>query len=285
MHYRLIGIDLDGTLLNGGSAISAANRDAIRRAADAGAMIVPCTGRGWREALPVIRGIEALHWGVYVTGAMVAEIDSGESIDFAVFESHLADAVVRFLAAEPEAVLVYREHNEAGHEYLVTGEGELTDNTRWWFEITGAMVHFQREPTHFDLRNAMRIGVVSSGRRVPELRESVRDAFGDRVLVQSFAAINREDEDESVHVLEVFPAGVNKWRGLGWIALQHGIEPHEVAAIGDEINDVAMLQQAGCGIAMGNAVDAARAAAQYVTERNDADGVAYAIDRLLAGEW
>jgi hydroxymethylpyrimidine pyrophosphatase-like HAD family hydrolase len=285
MAYKLIGIDLDGTLLNGDSEISPANRAAIARAADAGVMIVPCTGRGWREAAPVLSGIEHLHWGVYVTGAMVAEIDTGQSVDFAVFEPHLAEALVAFLANEPEAVLVYREHNEAGHEYLVTGQGELTGNTRWWFEITGAMVHFQRQVTHADLHNALRIGVVASGRRVPELREAIRQAFGPRVLVQSFAAINRENLDESVHVLEVFPAGVNKWRGLGWIARRHGIAPHEVAAIGDEVNDLAMLAEAGCGIAMANGVDAAKQHAQYVTEPNKHDGVARAIDRLLTGEW
>jgi len=285
MDYDLIGIDLDGTLLDGGGEVSRANRAAIARAHDAGVLIVPCTGRGWREAWPPLASVDELSWGVYVTGAMVAEIATGKSVDFAVFDPHLAHELVRFLQDEPEAVLVYREHNQAGHEYLVTGHGELTANTRWWFEITGALVHFQQDAGPAALRNAMRVGMVASGRRVPHLREAIRRAFSERVLVQSFVAINREHEGESVHVLEAFPAGVNKWRGLGWIARQHGIDPTRVAAIGDEVNDVAMLRSAGCGIAMANAVDAAKQAARHVTEANTEDGVARAIDRLLTGEW
>jgi len=285
MDYQLIGIDLDGTLLNGEGEVSPGNRAAIARACDAGAMVVPCTGRWWREAAAAISHLERLDWGVYVTGAMVAEIVSGESVDFAVFEPNLAREVVSFLANEPEAVLVYREHNQAGHEYLVTGQGELTRNTRWWFELTGAMVPFQSDFNGTALHNALRIGLVSSGQRVPGLREQVRERFGDRVLVQSFTAIHRDEASDSVHVLEVFPAGVNKWRGLGWIARQQGISPDRVAAIGDELNDLAMLEHAGCGIAMGNAVPAAKHQARYVTEPNTNDGVAKAIDRLLNGQW
>lgn len=285
MPPRLIGIDLDGTLLDGRGAVSPANRRAIARAFEAGVMVVPCTGRGWREASAALVDVERLGWGVYVTGAMVAEIASGRSVDFATFEPNLAREVVQFLAGEPEAVLVYREHNEAGHDYLVTGQGELTANTRWWFEITGAMVHFQSDYSGSALHNALRIGLVSSGNRVPGLRESLRQAFGERVLVQSFKAIHDDDADKSVHVLEVFPAGVNKWRGLGWIARQYGIDPAQVAAIGDEINDLAMLREAGCGIAMANAAAAAKHEARYVTEANTDDGVARAIDRLLTGQW
>jgi Cof subfamily protein (haloacid dehalogenase superfamily) len=285
MHYQLLGIDLDGTLLDGGGEVSTANRAAIERAHDAGMLVVPCTGRGWREAWPPLHDVPGLELGVYVTGAMVANIQSGESVDFSVFEPNLAHEVVQFLAREPEAVLIYREHNQVGHEYLVTGEGELTPNTRWWFELTGAVVHFQNTVGLTEVRNALRIGLVASGKRVPPLREALKNAFGQRVLVQSFAAINREDEEESVHVLEVFPAGVDKWRGLSWIAQQRGIATDRVAAMGDEVNDLAMLRAAGCGIAMGNAVDAAKQTARHVTEANHQHGVARAIDRLLTGQW
>jgi len=285
VNYRLLGIDLDGTLLDGGGEVPRANRQAIARAHEAGLMVVPCTGRGWREASPPLSEVQGLAWGVYITGAMVAEIDTGQSVDFSVFDPHLAYELVSFLSPQPEAVLVYREHNQVGHEYMVTGEGALTDNTRWWFELTGAIVHFERQVGLMELRNALRIGVVASGRRIPGLREAVREHFGERVLVQSFAAINRDYEEQSVHVLEVFPAGVDKWRGLSWIAQQHRWGPDQVVAIGDEVNDIAMLRAAGCSIAMGNAVDGAKAAARYVTEPNREFGVARAIDRLLTGEW
>jgi len=284
MEYDLIGIDLDGTLLVNGD-IPFANLAAVKRAQEAGAMVVPCTGRGWWEASPVLSDVPGLEMGVYVTGAMVAEIDTGQSLDFSVIEPHLAHELVTFLADQPEAVLVYREHNKAGHEYLVTGRGRLTANTRWWFEVTGAAVHFQRDVTPADLHNSLRVGMVASGDRVPGLRQALRQAFGNRILVHSFAALPDPDSTQSVHILEVFPAGVNKWHGLSWIARTRGIDQSRVAAIGDEINDLAMLRRAGCGIAMGNAIPDLKNAARHVTEPNDQDGLAHAINRLLTGQW
>ncbi|MFW6060966.1 MAG: HAD family hydrolase, partial [Phycisphaeraceae bacterium] len=177
MKYRLIGIDLDGTLLNSRGRISDANRAAIAAAQDAGVLVVPCTGRGWREAYLPLRDVPSLELGVFITGAMVAEIATGQSVDFAVIEPHLALALVEQLRREPEAVLVYREPALAGHDYLVTGEGELTANTEWWFQATGANVHFQRHVTADDLHHALRVGMVASGERLPTLSQQVEQAF------------------------------------------------------------------------------------------------------------
>jgi hydroxymethylpyrimidine pyrophosphatase-like HAD family hydrolase len=285
MNYRLLGIDLDGTLLDDAGKVSRENKAALARAHDAGLMVVPCTGRAWHESNFVLRGLPGIHLGVFITGACVANIADGQSVDLALIEPHLAHQVVGVLADEPEAVLVFRESAMAGHHYLVTGNGELTDNTRWWFEVTGAGVHFMRNPGPKDLHHTLRVGMVAPGSRIKSLERKVTEALGDRVQVHSFAALKRADESETVAVLEVFAGGAHKWRGLSWVAQQHGIEPGQVATIGDEVNDVAMLRHAGCGIAMGNAAAVAREAADRVTLPNTQHGVAHAIDRLLAGEW
>ena len=90
---------------------------------------------------------------------------------------------------------------------------------------------------------------------------------------------------EVLHVLEIFNAGVDKWRGINWIAERHQIDIAEIATIGDQVNDLAMIQNAGCSIAMGNAVESIKAAADYITFDNESDGVAHAIDHVLDGVW
>jgi len=285
MKYRMIGIDLDGTLLAPGAKVSERNRAAIAAAQDAGVLVVPCTGRGWREARLATRHLDNLSWGVYVTGASIAEVNTGRCVDFSVIEPHLVRDLVGLLQDEPEAVLLYREHNRAGHEYLVTGRGKKTDNSDWWFRVTGSVVREKPELDDDDLHHTLRVGMVANGPRLPELAQKVRKTLGDRVLVHAFPAVRRDDINETVFVLEVFAAGVDKWRGLSWIAREHGIAPGEVAAIGDEINDVAMLEAAACGVAMGNAVPEALAVADRVTDSCEDDGVAAAIDHLLAGRW
>lgn len=284
MRYRMIALDLDGTLLDDDGQISPANRDAIAAAQRAGMMVVPCTGRSWRESRMILDDLPGLQLGVFVTGAAVVDIATGRSLDMAAIEPHLACELVHFLQDEPEAVLVYRDAALAGHDYLVTGHGELTDNTQWWFTITGCSTCEQRQVTADDLHHALRVGMVATGKRMAELEPPVQRAFADRVLVHSFQAINQPDED-GIHVLEIFAAGVDKWRGLRWIAQQHDIIDKQIVAIGDQINDLAMLQNAGCGIAMGNAADCARQQARHLTRDNRNDGVAYAIEQVLLGKW
>lgn len=282
--YRLIGIDLDGTLLDEQGRISAANRQAIARAQHHGVGVIPCTGRGWREARKVLGDVPGLGLGVFTTGAVVAEIDTGRSHDFAVIEPHLAYELITFLRDEPEAVLAFREHNLAGHEYLVTGRGKLTASTQSWFNVTGAKVRHQARVTAEDLHHTLRVGMVPSAGRAPELTRTLGERFGDRVRVQCFAALKRDDDD-SIYILEIFAAGVDKWRGLRWIAQRQGIDAEQIATIGDQINDLPMLRAAGCGIAMGNAVDDAKRHADHITHAHDRDGVAHAIDQLLCGRW
>jgi 5-amino-6-(5-phospho-D-ribitylamino)uracil phosphatase len=285
MPYRMIGIDLDGTLLDGRSRLREANVAAIERARQAGVMVVPCTGRAWRESRHVLEKLRGLSVGVFVGGAMVNRIDDGRSLDLAVIEPRVVRKVVDALFDLPEAVLLFREANLAGHDYLVTGRGSLSPQTQWWFERTGASVQFTDAPTEEDLHHTLRIGIVAEGPRVEEVAAMLgRDLTGS-VFIQNFAAVQEATPGRSIHVLEIFAPDVDKWRGLTYVADRHGIAAAEIAVIGDEINDLAMVRGAGCGIAMGNAIDAVKAAADHVTASNDADGVAAAIDRLLSGQW
>lgn len=285
MRYQLIGIDLDGTLLDEHGRISRANREAIAAASRAGAKIVPCTGRGWREAHMVLRDVPELELGVFVTGAVVAEVATGNSIDFSVIEPHLALELVNHLRPQPEAVLVYREAGIVGHDYLVTGDGELTPNTEWWFQFSGANVHFQRDVTADDLHHALRVGMVAASDRLPTLSRGIAETFDGRVQLHHFPALADSDDRPSVHVLEVFASEVDKWRGLTWIADTHDIPRDRIAVIGDQVNDLSMVRQAPCGIAMGNAIAPLCEVADHITEPNTDDGVARALHRLIHGEW
>jgi len=285
MNYRLLAIDLDGTLLCPEGKVSEENLDAIANAQAAGLTVTPCTGRGWREAKHVLDQVPDLGLGVFVTGAAVVEVESGKTRRHTEFDPAVADELVELLRHEPYAVLAYREPNRVGHEYLVTGTGEVTENSKWWFGFTGSVLHENREVTQDDLDHTLRIGMVVPGSQAQRLLDAVNEQFAGRVEAHAFAAVQSPDPDEAVHIIEVFPPGVDKWHGLSWIADQMGIGPDRVAVIGDEINDLAMLRAAGCGIAMENAVDAAKEHAAYVTKPNHDHGVAHAIDQILQGAW
>lgn len=286
--YKLIAIDLDGTLLGADGLVSETNTGAIARAQLAGIRVVPCTGRAWREAQNAV-GSFCLHdqnpMGVFVTGAAVTDLRTGDSHDLAVIERHTALRLVDYLFDLPEAVLVLTESTLTGFDYLICGNGELTHNTQRWFQANRAKVQLVKHPSLDDLHHTLRVGIVGETPRVEQIAAEVREAFGDEVLLHHFRAAEIAPSRTSMDVLEIFAAGVDKWRGLDWVMQQDNIEPHQVAVIGDEINDIAALTAAGCGIAMGNAADDIKALANHVTLDNADHGVAHAIDQLLTGAW
>ncbi len=283
--YRMLAIDLDGTLLNSAGRVSRTNIKAIERALEAGMMVVPCTGRGWPESRLTMQQLPPLDMGVFVTGAVINDVRSGQPHELAVVEPNLALNIVNHLSQLPEAVLVFRDKNVVGHDYLVTGQGALTGNTQWWFQHARLTVSFCDQPTLDDMHHVLRLGVVAVGHRMEEIGPEVEKAFGEQIYMHSFPGVPMPDPDETIHVLEVFSKGVDKWRGLSWVAEQHDIASQQVIAIGDSINDHSMIDSAGLSIAMGNAIEPLKAKADHTTLHHDEDGVAHAIDRVLAGEW
>jgi len=285
MRYRLIAIDLDGTLLCPDGKVSAENRAALHAAHDAGAIILPCTGRGWRESLSVFKSVPDVELGVFNTGALVCRLTDGQTLDRAAFDPDTAREIIDLLSEGDEAVLIYTDPSATGYEYILTGKGELTANTRWWFEHNGLRWATQRELDPQLLDHVVRAGALGSPARAAEVVADIGARMGDRVVAHAFEALQDPDGTESTHIIECFASGVTKWRGIEFVAAQHGIRPREVAVIGDQINDVPMFQQAGCAVAMGNAIDAIKDAAHYHTLHNDKHGVAHAITKMLDGDW
>ncbi|MEM9913951.1 MAG: Cof-type HAD-IIB family hydrolase [Planctomycetota bacterium] len=285
MKYKMIALDLDGTLLGPDHTVSAENRAAIADAQDAGVLVVPCTGRGWRESLNALGDVPGLSLGVFNTGAVVVEMDRGHAVDLADIEPHLVLELIEFLRDLPQAVLVFQEHGRTGRDFLVTGDGAITDNTQRWFAMNNLLVSENRHPTPVDLHHSLRVGVVATGRAAFEVEDKLGERFADRVDLHCFAGVPTAKAEDAVFIVEVFAKGVNKWRGLSWIAEQHGIASSQVAAIGDEINDLAMLEHAGLGVAMANAVPRAAEKADRHTASNADHGVAHAIRQMLDGVW
>jgi hypothetical protein len=286
LKYRLLALDLDGTLLDSRGRVPPANVDALRRARRAGLFTVLCTGRGLKESRRVLDELRHDQPTILANGALIADPETGTTLHRAAMEPHVALKVVEHLCRGDDAVLVLLDPAEVEHDYLIIREHRLTANSRWWFDHVGATYRSVDRACEQDLHHAVRVGIVGPASHMPPVAASLVERFSPGLFVQHFTAVdNSESGGEQIHVLEVFSAGVSKWSALQWLGEAHNIGPGQIAAIGDQINDVDMLREAGCGIAMGNAVPEAAAAARHQTAGNDDSGVAVAIDRLLAGDW
>lgn len=301
MNYDLLALDLDGTLLGTDGRVSRASAEAVQAARDAGLEVVICTGRAMVESRAAIRAIRAelpaagrtIAPMVCAGGAMVCDVAGGRTLHRWAMHTSLVARLCDHFSERRRAPLILKDRDAAGFDYLVVNSGPLERPTQWWFEVMDVEVKFVghiSEDPHPE--HTVRVGFASLAADMHELARSVHGAFGHETLTQHFAAVMGATadaphgvRDASVHLLEVFDRQVSKWTAIHRLAQEQGIPRERVAAIGDEVNDVAMIEGAGLGIAMGNAVPAVKAAARAHTASNAEDGVALAIERILRGEW
>ncbi|MEM9021837.1 MAG: HAD hydrolase family protein [Planctomycetota bacterium] len=285
MKYRLIAIDLDGTLLCPEGKVSEENRAALHAAHERGVVVLPCTGRAWRESCRVLDSVPDAELGVFNTGGMVHELRSGSTVHRTAFDAETANGLIELLRPMPEAVLVFTDPAETGLEYVITGDGQPTNNSLWWFEHNGLRFARHAEPPCELMDHVVRVSAVVARSRAIQIERDVAAHFGDTVEVHSFGAVQRSDEGEELFITEVFPKGVTKWLGIRYVAERFGIGLDEVAVIGDQINDLPMFAEAACAVAMGNAIEPIKQVAHRHTHRNDEHGVAHAIRQMLNGVW
>lgn len=286
LKYRLLAVDLDGTLLDDQGRVPLANVQAMHAANAAGLLTVLCTGRGLKEAQGVIDELSQDNPLILANGALITDPASGRTMHRATLEPHVALRVVEHLEAGDDAILVLLDPDQVPDDYIVIRPDRMTENTRWWFDLVGATYRGVDRVTEEDLHHALRVGIVGPASHMPPVQASLKQRFGQGIFVQHFMAADKANSrGEPVHILEVFTDGVSKWSALGWLAEAGGIGPGQIAAIGDQINDIEMIRHAGLGIAMANAVESIKALAVRTTKANGQAGVAWAIDRLLDGRW
>lgn len=276
--YRLLAIDVDGTLLNSRSELPPANREALHRLHEAGVTVCICTGRSVTETRPVIEGLGLdLDAGVFVFGAVVADLRTDTAVFRNAMPPELADRLIDHLTAEGHPVLVLYDASQAGFDYLfVEGTRNRDPYERWLaFTPTATERTARWQPRAWP---PLRVGIIEPPDRIAETLAGLKAAFGPaEAKINSIYAPNYD-----LHVVECFAPEVNKWHGISQLASRLGIRPQQVAAVGDDVNDLEMIRHAGLGVAMGNAIEPIRQAAALEVPRNDEAGVAVLAEMLLS---
>jgi len=285
-----IAIDLDGTLLSPEGRVAERDRAAVLRARDAGVAILVCTGRGLAESRFAMEAIEQREPVVVAGGSIVADPVSGETLKRAEMDDAIVRRAVDLFHNHQSPALVCKDPHGLDYDYLVLEGADrhpLDPTSAWWFGEhklrvrTGEHVHHDEHPEH-----TVRVGMCAVSERSGKAADIVRRDFGDAVVMHDFGAVHPLDHDaEPVHILELFSPDATKWGGIAWVCAQRGLDPARTAAIGDEVNDLTMIEAAGVSIAMGNAKTVIKQAADHHTASNTEGGVAHAIERLLSGVW
>lgn len=298
-NYDLIALDLDGTLLGSDHRISAENLRAIAAARAAGCMVTLCTGRGWVECREYARIIRQTEPAVVAGGAILTCPNTERTLHRFPIDHALVHDLTACMLDHGHAVLVLKDPDatgdggQRGHDYVVVsprGHDGIDPVTRWWFDTHNLGVRVIPSLDHDEHpEHTVRVGICGPRTEAARAADEIRARFAGRVQFHLFAAVapgaRSGDPNAEVLIFEAFDPTVNKWTAIHWLAEQRGIPHARVAAIGNDVNDIAMLENAGLSVAVANSVPEALAVADRHTLGNDEHGVAHAIDRILAGEW
>jgi len=240
--YKLLALDMDGTLLNEHSEISGENERWIRAAIDAGIAVCFATGRGYPSALPYAERLG-------LTTPMVL-VNGGE------------------VWSSPKAL--HARATMPASEVAALRDIALRYDT-WYWGYSVERVYNRNEWIEDPYRTEwLKFGYYTEdAAALAAVAAAIRD-------VGAFETTNSHPNN-----IELNPLGVSKASGLRQVCDMLGIGMHEIVACGDSLNDAAMIREAGLGVAMGNAQEAVKWIADEVTLTNDEDGVAHVIRTFM----
>lgn len=271
---RLLALDMDGTVLDDDKHIGARTMAALRAAIARGVEVVPATGRTVAGTPEEFMALPGLHYALGSNGATVVELATGR---------HLVE--LPFAPEQALGLCGLMSRFDCLLGAFIGGEGY----------VMPCGIGEAEEYMPPNLRRYLR----NSRQTVPDLRKVIlahpNEVEKYTILYRdlptrdaAWAAVAAQFPDVEITTslgcnMELNAHGVTKGRGLAELARVLGLRPAQVMACGDSGNDLAMIEYAGLGVAMGNADPDIKAAAQYVTLDNNHDGVAAAVERFILG--
>jgi Cof subfamily protein (haloacid dehalogenase superfamily) len=281
----MIAIDIDGTLMpSAGVIMSRRNQEALRQAEAAGIEVVIATGRRHAYAIPLLRQAGLRPETVMISSnGTVTRTFSGESIDRWLLPSDTARNLCGLLR-QFGGTTVFTFDRGGDHELVIESLHQLHDRIAAWVDANRAflkeVVPLERA---FDEGESPVQGMVCG--TVAEMRIA-EERLGQSEFAGQIELHRTEYPHRNLSILDILPPGVSKGTALERLAMRRGFRAGEIVAIGDNYNDLSMLEYAGRGVLMGNApeelIEMAEEKGWHVTGTNDEDGVALAIHAALA---
>lgn len=274
MDIKLIAIDLDGTLLHSDRTLSEENRLAVQAAKAAGVQVVLCTGRPLRSMHYLLDEIGLRDKGdiaITYNGGLIQKTENGEIVSQITFNreecldiyelGQFLEMPVNFIDLD----YVYEPPYPVGAEsvYMATNKNVPKNQALQFVDI--AME---------ELPDPFIINKIVMSRPTEEL---------DAIIPKIPAAYHEKYNiyKSQPFILEVLPQNVDKGYSMRVLGEMLGLEKNQIMGIGDQENDLSLVENAGFGVAMGNAIEHVKESADYITKTNDENGVAHAIHKFV----
>ena len=275
--YKMICIDLDGTLLGSDHGISEENIHAIKKAREKGVLIVLATGRMHQSARLYAEQLDIFDPIISSNGSFVKEREG----DRVFYERNLMKADLKFIIDTLGAFGVTPNFYNHGTMYVK--------------EVRDFVLRYEELQKSLPKEKSILIRYINDGYSYDDFME--QDGAGVQKGI-CFPPVHLVDEiktrmrlNTDLKVVSSVSSGIknieftsreaDKGRAALVLAKAYGISPEEIICVGDSENDLTMLEVAGLPVAMGNAIDEVKAAARYITKDNDSHGVAHLIEKFI----
>lgn len=267
---KMIGFDLDGTLLTDQKELGEYTVQILKRAVEEGIVILPITGRPLCGLPEEVTGLPGLRYAITANGARILDLKNAAVLKEQLVSVETAEKILDILGN-------YDSLREIYYDGTGYAEREKLEQIDHFFE-EGPMAEYVRS-TRQPVDNLM-----DKFRQESREVDKVQGVFAD--LGEREAALDEIRKLEGVTItgalhnnIEVNAAGVDKGNALLWLAQYLGIAPEETMAFGDGNNDITLLEKAGTGVAMKNGIEEVKHAADRITEKtNDEEGAAKFIE-------
>lgn len=268
MSIKLIALDIDDTLLDSQNKILPSTKKALDKALDKGIKVVLCSGRPLAGVSPYLEELNISGKEQYVityNGGLV-ETASGDILSRKIIDNQGFKKIVGFAT---EKKIPYYFLDDQSNVYTADKNINRFTIVQAWENKAGIFVRTPQDfPDDFEIT---KVAVVGEKDQLDQYEQPVKDQFGNDYYV-----VRAGD-----NFIEIMNPTANKGTGLETLVKILGFKKDEIMAFGDEQNDLPMFDYVGHAIAMGNGSDVAKERADYVTDSNDNDGIAKALDKLV----
>ena len=274
---RMLVVDIDGTLLDTSMVLRPSARDALNRAASAGFHLVFATGRQYRSCRHLIRDVAPAAPAVLNSGALIKDTRTDQTLFSHTLPQDLSLQIAARIAHAGFVPILMMDGYTQGFDFLTVnaedttlGHANFTTRNREFGIFVPALPPDLPAPV---------TQVLALGDR-PELSpllEDVRSSFPDHADLRIIRAPQYD-----LFVFEAYARNASKWNAVRWLARSIHVPLPNVAAVGDDINDIELLRECGFGVAMESAPQHVRNVARAVAPSCDNDGFAHAVDLILS---
>ena len=267
MAYEILVLDIDGTLTNSRKEISDKTLASIRKIQERGHKVVLASGRPTPGVLPLADKLKLSEYDGYIlsfNGAKIINCKTNETI----YQKVLPGDIISQLhaaALENDVGIISYESN------CIITDSKIDEFMETEARINGISIKkVDNFPSYinFDVNKCLMTG---PGNKLEKVEIIMKEKFGRRISVYR----------SEPFFLELMPLNIDKAYSLGKLLEYLGLSKEQMISCGDGFNDLSMIQYAGMGVAMANAQDVVKKAADYITLSNDEDGIAHVIKEFM----